>query len=383
MNHQHQRSMFMAMAIKEFWQLSRDRLTSILLISVPLAQIILFGFAIELTPKNWPGAWVIDGVEIQQSATLKTANRQLQELALTKIREARWISLPDKASGLAQAQADMVSGKVKFILHFPIMTQAHFDQTAQVTLRLESDDSDPQVLAASALIVNKINQELRAVSAQQSDQPLIGKVELQSRFAITEGSGAYLVPALAGVVLTLTLILMAAFSLLRERERGTWDSLRSTQVTAPILVLGKMLPYFAIGIFLFFVMQCVSFFLFNSPFASLMQWCVAIFFIVCQLGVGVCISFVAKTQMQAMQIGVFFYLPSILLSGFMFPFHAMPSWARSIGEALPLTHFLRVLRADLFRHADTTTLISLAWPIVLMAFVLISVAMAVYHKRLH
>lgn len=205
---------------------------------------------------------------------------------------------------------------------------------------------------------------------------------INSAFLQPANSGAYLVPALVGVILTLTLTLMAAFSMVRERERGTWQSLMSTPVNATLIICGKLAPYCVIGILIYGSLQVLAHQLFGTPWASVAQWFAVTCFIIGQLGLGASLSLFAKTQMQAMQLGVFFYLPSILLSGFMFPFHAMPNWARAIGEFLPLTHFLRVQRADLFRQANGSLLIEMSLPILLFTVVMLSIAILGYRRHM-
>nr|WP_314858113.1 ABC transporter permease [uncultured Undibacterium sp.] len=391
-------------ATKEIWQLSRDRLTAILLISVPIAQILLFGFAIDLSPKHWPSAWVSTAPDPHTKADPQ--ENEIQSLIIDKLNQSQLIALRPKPMSEREANAALQRGDVRFVLQIPAAPSHYLSQSLALPIKLKFDGSDPYVAMTASMLTSHLQTALaptssnkkttarttsilRAASAefpltQVTLQSELGQIELASQSAFLQpmSSGAYLVPALVGVILTLTLTLMAAFSLVRERERGTWLSLMSTPVNASLIVFGKLAPYAAIGLVLFALLQIVAHQLFQTPWASLAQWFAACCFILGQLGLGACLSLLAKTQMQAMQLGVFFYLPSILLSGFMFPFHAMPTWARNAGDLLPLTHFLRVLRADLFRQAEGVALIELSLPILLFATVMLSLAILGYRRQM-
>lgn len=374
---------FLALARKEWQQLRRDRLTAMLILSVPLAQIILFGFAIDLAPRHWPGVWV-ETTELVSTEIDAATDRGLTQTMLKKVNASGWIALPEQPVSKQIANDAMLRGEARFILYWPTHPSQSQLAGKPIMINLDADYSDPYVPAALAMLTQSLN------AATSSGKPAPVKIDsifgplqlnLQPRFALQHGSGSYLVPALTGVVLTLTLTLMASFALVREQERGTWEGLLSTPAGSTVIVLGKLLPYAGLGLLLFGALQIVSHLLFESAWASPTQWLAALCFLLGQLGLGACLSLLASNQLQAMQLGVFFYLPSILLSGFMFPFHAMPSWARAIGEMLPLTHFLRVVRADLLRGANAELLLSLAWPIALFAALMLALAIAGYRRQ--
>jgi ABC-2 type transport system permease protein len=218
------------------------------------------------------------------------------------------------------------------------------------------------------------------VSASAAAGPV--DLRIETLYAMRHGAGEYLVPALAGVILTLTLTLLSALSIVREVERGTWHGLLTSPAGATAIVLGKLATYFILGVLLFVALTALAAWLFGTALGGWALWFAAALFMLANLGLGLTISLLARTQMQAMQMGVFFYLPSILLSGFMFPFHAMPAWARAIGDALPLTHFLRCLRASLTRGGDNSTVLELAWPIALFATLALLVAIRGAYKRI-
>jgi ABC-2 type transport system permease protein len=354
-----------AIAMKELRQIARDRLTAALLVGVPLAQILLFGYAIELAPRQWPTAWVA-------SAAPDALASRAQQLLL----QERWFRIARTTADAQQARQWLQRGEVSFIVEWPDDAAARVLREEQPEVTLVADLSDP--FAAAALIALK--QRIAGPPARGADAlPL--RLTIEALHAPRFGAGEYLVPALAGVILTLTLTLLAALSIVREVERGTWHGLLTTPAGAGAIVLGKLLPYLGLGSVLFAALITLAHMLFGTAYGGPALWLAAGLFMAANLGLGLTLSFIARTQMQAMQMGIFFYLPSILLSGFMFPFHAMPPWARAIGEALPLTHFLRCLRASLVRGADAATVLSLAWPIAAFAVITLAAALWGSHRR--
>ncbi len=357
----------LAIGAKELRQIVRDRLTAALLVGVPLAQILLFGYAINLAPREWPTAWV-------SAATPDPLALRAREL----IEREHWFRITRQTTNTAQATAWMQRGEVSFIVVWPDDTAARVLRDEKPELLVIADLSDPFAAAALSAIERRI---AAAPGASNETAGLPIRLHIDIRNAPRLGAGEYLVPALAGVILTLTLTLLAALSVVREVERGTWHGLLTTPASALAIVLGKLLPYLGLGSVLFVALITLAHALFGTSFGDPALWLAAVLFMAANLGLGLVLSFIARTQMQAMQMGIFFYLPSILLSGFMFPFHAMPAWARAIGEALPLTHFLRCLRASLVRGADTATVLSLAWPIAVFALLALGAALLFSHRR--
>ena len=351
-----------AIARKELRQIVRDRITAALLLGVPLAQILLFGHAIDLAPRHWPTAWV---------APPRVDARLID--AETAVDAAGWLRVTHHTESLDEAQAWMQRGEVRFIVVLPTPARAASSADGPPRVRVLADLSDP--FAAAAL--NALQREAQPPADSDAARPL--DLQFEALYAARRGAGEYLVPALAGVILTLTLTLLAALSIVREVERGTWPGLLTSPAGAAAIVTGKLMTYLVLGAALFAVLTGVARLQFGTAWGGWALWVAALLFMLANLGLGLVISLLARTQMQAMQMGVFFYLPSILLSGFMFPFHAMPAWARAIGEALPLTHFLRCLRADLIRGADPATVLSLAQPIA--GFAALALAAALWRAR--
>jgi ABC-2 type transport system permease protein len=412
-----------AIATKELRQIARDRITAALLLGVPLAQILLFGYAIDLAPRAWPMAWVADAPP-----------SPLAEQAQQMLEADGWFRLTQHGASLADAQRAMQRGELAFIVVWreaaapsdastqrtsasqPAASVQHdaaarpdaqaaiggarpdappASGAARPEVTLIADLSDPFAAPALGALERRFAEgdALAAVAtavAAPSDVPhaaaagaaLPVTLRLERLNAPRGGAGEYLVPALAGVILTLTLTLLAALAIVREVERGTWHGLLVTPAGASAIVLGKLLPYLGLGSVLFAALIALAHWLFGTPFGGPALWLAAGLFMVANLGLGLLLSFIARTQMQAMQMGVFFYLPSILLSGFMFPFHAMPAWARAIGECLPLTHFLRCLRASLQRGADAATVLSLGTPIALFALLAVAAALLASRRRM-
>ena len=364
-----------AIAAKELRQIVRDRLTAALLVGVPLAQILLFGYAIELAPRQWPTVWV-------QPAGPPDA---LADRARALLEEGGWFRIARRTPELAEAEQWLQRGEVGFIVVWPpkAALRVRYGETPDV--RFIADLSDPFAAAALAALERRLATpevaDPTAAAASAAAAALPVRVAIEARHAPRHGAGEYLVPALAGVILTLTLTLLAALAIVREVERGTWHGLLTTPASAGSIVLGKLLPYLGIGGVLFTALIGLAHGLFGTAFGGPALWLAAALFMVANLGLGLTLSFAARTQMQAMQMGIFFYLPSILLSGFMFPFHAMPAWARGIGELLPLTHFLRCLRASLVRGADAASVLSLATPIAAFALVALTAAWLAARQR--
>ncbi|MBB4843363.1 ABC-2 type transport system permease protein [Paucibacter oligotrophus] len=378
---------FAAVARKEWQQLRRDRLTLGLLLGVPLAQILLFGFAITLSPRHLPAAWVaLPQPAVPGDAAL---DQQINQALLGRLRQGDVLQIADAPMDATLARAKLQRGELRLLLAWPARPSPYLLQGQALPLRLEADLSDPHAQALVAQLGDGLAHRLAQRLAQAQAEPLplrLGgpldlALELQGRYPLPGTAGAYLVPALSGVILTLTLTLMAALCVVREQERGTWDALRSTPLAAGHIVAGKLAPYAGLGLLLYALLQGLGAALFGTPWASPWLWGLALLFMLGQLGLGLALSLLARSQLQALQLGVFFYLPSILLSGFLFPFESMPAWARALGEALPLTHFLRALRAELFRGADAAQLLSLGLPILPFTALVLGLAWLGYRRR--
>ncbi|HBI45194.1 MAG TPA: mannose-1-phosphate guanyltransferase, partial [Planctomycetales bacterium] len=333
-----------AVVVKEFIQMRRDRLTFGMMIGIPLLQLILFGFAINSDPRRLPTA-VLLADRGPQGRTL-----------LEAIRNSSYFDFVREVKSEAEARDALARGEVLFVVSIPEDFSRDLLRGDRPVLLVEADATDPAatsnaVGALGVLLDTALQNDLKGPLAYLGGAA--GPVELRVHAkynpeAITQYN---IVPGLMGVVLTLTMILITGLAITRERERGTMENLLSMPTRPFEVLLGKIVPYILVGYIQVGLILVVARFLFNVPMAGDIGLLLAatLIFIVANLAVGVTFSTLAKNQLQAMQMTFFFFLPSILLSGFMFPFRGMPVWAQVVGEGLPLTHYLRIIRGILLK----------------------------------
>jgi ABC-2 type transport system permease protein len=354
-----------AIAVKEALHIARDRLTLALLISVPLVQLLLFGFAIDLHPKNLPTALLAH----EDDGLVRRAVEELETIGYFKI--------VARTSDPAEAERWLAASRVQFILALPEGFSRCAVTGARPQIRLVADATDP----VASIVATQAAEARYAQSAVRHSLPVRLAVELRYNPAGT--SRLFVVPGLLGVVLTLTLTLVAALTLVRERERGTYELLLLLPIPRSAILLGKLLPYFVLGFGLFGVLIAACGLLLQLPWPPISAAFLSVVavFVVANLGLGIVLSLCARNQMQAMQLAIFFYLPSMLLSGFMFPFHGMPVWARTLGEMLPLTHFLRVIRGVLLKQLPAEAIWPISWPIALFAALASLLALVLFRRH--
>jgi ABC-2 type transport system permease protein len=335
---------FVAMLVKEFVQMRRDRLTFSMMIGVPIMQLTLFGFAINADPKSLPTAiHVADDSSFARSFVSALENSGYFRIVTTA---------PDPAT----VDDLLERGEVQFAVTVPVGFGRDLVRGARPVLLVEADATDPAATsnAIAALMViarTAFDAELTGPLARLRAGADPVELRLHRRYN-PEGITQYnVVPGLVGVVLTMTMVMMTALAVTRERERGTMENLLAMPVRPLEVMLGKIVPYIAVGYVQVLVLLVAARVIFDVPmFGSYaLLSLVLIVFIAANLAVGFTFSTIASNQLQAMQMSFFFFLPSILLSGFMFPFRGMPGWAQTIGEALPLTHFLRIVRGILLK----------------------------------
>lgn len=333
-----------AIVVKEFVQVRRDRLTFAMMIGFPVMQLVLFGFAINMDPKSLPMAVVA----AESSPYSRSLVRSLEASGYFRV-----VAQPATA---AAAEAMMAEGDVQFVLHLPADFSRKLVRGERPVVLLEADAADPAATGNALAAVQTVNQ---SALARDLAGPLAGLGATPPPFELRvhrrynpEGITAYnIVPGLMGVVLTMTMIMMTSIAMTRERERGTMENLLATPVRPFEVMAGKIVPYILIGYVQVVVILAAAKVLFEVPMVGSLALLSAILvlFIAANLAVGFTFSTLARNQMQAMQMTFFFFLPSMLLSGFMFPFRGMPGWAQAIGEILPLTHFLRIVRGILLK----------------------------------
>jgi ABC-2 type transport system permease protein len=368
---------FCAILRKEFIQMRRDRVTFAMMIGIPLMQLVLFGFAINSDPKHLPTVMV--------SADQGPLVRDLVE----GMRNSQYFDFLEKSFSEAEADRMLSLGEVQFVLHVPANFSRDLVKGLRPTLLLEADATDPSATgnAVGALrsLVNTVWQ--RSLSGSLSylnpgDLPV--DLRIQPHYN-PEGLTQYnIVPGLMGVVLTLTMVIITALAITRERERGTMETLLSTPAKPVEVMVGKITPYILVGYIQVGLILIVALTVFHVPFKGslLLLVMAALFFIAANLAMGILFSTIARNQLQAMQMAVFFFLPSLLLSGFMFPFRGMPEWAQWIGSALPLTHFLRIVRGIMLKGNGLMETAAHLWPIILFTLVVITAGSKFYRKTL-
>lgn len=356
---------FYAIAAKELLHIMRDRLTLALLISVPVIQLILFGFAIDLHPKHLP------------TALLAYENDNIVNRAVQELENIDYFKVIIRTNDPLEANRLLAESRVQFVLALPhdFALQTISGDKAQVRLIADGTDPVASIIATQAALAkysasSKINLPINLI--------------VESRYNPDGGSHRYIVLGLLGVVLTLTIVLLGALSIVRERERGSLDALHMLPIPSIAIMLGKMTPYFVLGCLLFTLMLFASTLLLGLSLHGISFGLIAtvLLFIAANLALGFLISITASNQMQAMQLSIFFYLPSMLLSGFMFPFYGMPHWAQQIGEALPLTHFLRVIRGVLLKNLSEASILTLAWPIAIFLLVVTAFTLLLSSKSM-
>jgi ABC-2 type transport system permease protein len=335
-----------AMLAKEFIQMRRDRITFAMMLGVPLMQLVLFGFAINNDPKFLPAALVAP-VSDSYSRAIVTA------LELTGYYRFRHVAV-----STAEAERLLATGEVAFVVTIPSDFSARVDRNDRPVLLVEADATDPA--SASGAISTLETVARQALMRERGMDAIAGRADPGALSIVVhrrynpEGVSQYnIVPGLLGVILQLTMVMMTAMALTRERERGTLENLLAMPATPAEIMLGKVLPYLGVGAVQVGVVLVAANGLFSVPFLGDLGLLLTgiLVFVSSLVLLGYAISTVAQSQMQAMQLTFFFFLPSLLLSGFMFPFRGMPVWAQWLGEVFPLTHFLRIIRAVMLKGA--------------------------------
>jgi ABC-2 type transport system permease protein len=348
----------LAILIKEFRQMRRDRLTFAMMVGVPIMQLILFGYAINTDPKHLPLAVVAaDHSEFSRSFVRALEN-------------SRYFRLTHTPSSEAEGDRLLARGEVQFLLVVP----------TDFSRRLVRGDKP----AINAIARQVIERDLNGPLAHLRASPPAFALLVQRRYN-PEGQARYnIVPGLIGVILTMTMVMMTSLAVTRERERGTMENLLATPARPIEVMIGKIVPYILVGYVQVMVILVTARLLFDVPMVGslvLLTACLVLF-IAANLAVGFTFSTLAQNQLQAMQMTFFFFLPSMLLSGFMFPFRGMPPWAQVIGEALPLTHFLRAVRGILLKGNEFADIVPQLWPIALFMLVAGTVAIKRYRETL-
>ena len=368
---------FIAVLTKEFVQMRRDRLTFAMMLGVPLMQLVLFGYAINLDPKGLPTAVV--------TAESSTFSRSLTR-ALENTGYFRVVATP---ATVAEADRLVLLGKVQFVLQVPEDFSRRVQRGNDAVVLLVADATDPAatsnaLAALQQVSLTGLDHDLVGPLAQRKAGAAPFEIRVHRRYN-PDGITQYnIVPGLMGVVLTMTMVMMTSIAMTRERERGTMENLLATPVKPLEVMLGKIVPYIVVGYVQVVVILTAAKFLFQVPMVGslVLLSAVMILFMAANLAIGFTFSTLAKNQMQAMQMTFFFFLPSMLLSGFMFPYRGMPDWAQVLGEIFPLTHFLRVVRGIMLKGGGFGDISQSVWPLCLILLVVSMAALKRYQRTL-
>ncbi len=366
---------WVGIVLKEFIQLKRDRLTFGMILGIPIIQLMIFGFAINSDPKHLPTVVLLH----ESSAYTRDY--------VAAMKNSGYFDLIGTAVTERDAERMLDRGDVQFVLTFPQDFQRSLLRGERPAILVQADATDPVATGGALSVLNRIGNEVFEADMPGFHPSATGgliELRVQKRYN-PEGITSYnIVPGLIGVILTMTMVLMTGLAMTRERERGTFENLLATPATPFEVMTGKIVPYILIGLIQVTVILLAARWIFNVPMLGnlLLLYAVVLLFICANLTLGITFSSLARNQLQAMQMTFFFFLPSILLSGFMFPFRGMPLWAQVIGNCLPLTHFLQLVRGILLKGNGPELLLPHVWPLFLFIAVVLGVGLKTFRRTL-
>jgi len=367
----------LAILTKEFIQMRRDRLTFGMMIMVPIIQLALFGFAINSDPRHLPTLLYLE----DNSSVVRSLAAGLQN--------SSYFDIKGQVQSTEEGTKALQSGEAAFVVTVPAGFTRDLLRGDHPQLLIEADASDPSAASNAVGMIQQITasalrQDLKGAWAPLAQGPAPIDIVVH-RMYNPEGISQYnIVPGLLGVILTMTMIMITSIAMTRETERGNMENLLAMPARPWEVMAGKITPYVGVGLVQTGIVLLAAYYIFHVPFIG-SPWIMALgvgLFIIANLAVGFTFSTIARTQMQAMQMTFFFFLPSMMLSGFMFPFRGMPDWAQWIGQIFPLTHFLRVVRGIMLKGADFHAMWSNIWPMLVFIAVATTVAMARYRSTL-
>ncbi|MGE0279775.1 MAG: ABC transporter permease [Rhizobiaceae bacterium] len=363
-----------ALLIKEFIQMRRDRVTFAMMLGVPLMLLILFGFAINNDPKGLPAALVT------------TSNDHYTRAMISALEITGYYRFDHRVASAVEGEDLIERGEVAFVVTIPSDFARRVERNDGAQILIEADATDPSASSGAVSTLSTVAaQALLREQGQEAEAAAMAASQLQvvvHRRYNPEGVSQYnIVPGLLGVILQMTMVMMTSMALTRESERGTMENLLAMPASPMEIMLGKVLPYAMVGAVQVVVVLVAAKGIFGVPFIGGLPLLLStiLVFVLALVLLGYTISTVARSQMQAMQLTFFFFLPSMLLSGFMFPYRGMPAWAQTLGEFLPLTHFLRIVRGVMLKGAEFAAIASEVWA--LTAFVLVFATLALFRFR--
>jgi ABC-2 type transport system permease protein len=338
-----------AMLVKEFIQLRRDRVSFAMIVMMPVMQLLLFGYAINTTPHHLP------------SAVLLQEDTDLGRSILKALENTAYFRFTREVHDVNEFDDLLLSGKVLFGVEIPRGFERAVRRGDRPALLVAADATDPVAASSALSSLGMIVQTALAHDLYTGDPvSLPFEIRAHARYNPAAESRLNIVPGLVGTILTMTMLIFTALSVTREIERGTMESLLSMPIKPVEVMLGKIIPYVLVGFLQASIIIGIGVLLFGVPvFGSLsLLALLSTLFIGANLSIGYTFSTLAQNQLQAMQLSLFFFLPSILLSGFMFPFRGMPGWAQTIGEMLPATHYMRIVRGLMLKGSPFADLVT-------------------------
>ena len=366
-----------AIVVNEFIQMRRDRVTFGMMIGVPLIQLVLFGYAINADPKRLPTAVLMADYGPQGRTVLHA------------IRNSGYFEFTHELTSEQEGRDVLARGDVQFVVNIPQGFTRELLRGERPAILIEADATDPAATSNAigslrTVLTKALEHDLKGPLAFLAgrEDPIELRVHAQyNPEAITQYN---IVPGLMGVVITMTMVMITGLAITRERERGTMENLLSMPTRPFEVMVGKIIPYILVGYVQLGLILLAARVLFDVPMHGNLGLLllVAFLFITANLAMGITFSTLAENQLQAVQLSFFFFLPSLLLSGFMFPFRGMPQWAQAVGELLPLTHFLRVVRGILLKGNGLHEIALQLWQIALFALVALAVGIKRYRQTL-
>ena len=362
-----------AMLVKEFIQLRRDRVSFAMIIVIPLVQLMLFGYAINTTPRDLP------------TAVLLQEQNDLSRSILAALENTKYFKVTKLPHTEAEVDELLASGTVLFAIEIPANFEHAVRRGDKPAMLVEADATDP---VASGTALSALGQVLQTALSHDRDVPdppvLPFEIRIHARYNPAGVTQLNIVPGLVGTILTMTMLIFTALSVTRELERGTMESLLSMPITPVEIMLGKIVPYIMVGFMQALLIIGIGVALFGVPVVGNLGMLAALstLFIATNLSIGYTFSTVAQNQLQAMQMTIMFFLPNILLSGFLFPFAGMPVWAQYVGEALPLTHYLRIVRSIMLKGSMVSDLRADAIALAVLMVIAMSIAVLRFRRTL-
>jgi len=362
-----------AMLVKEFIQLKRDRVSFAMIIMIPLVQLMLFGYAINTTPRNLP------------TAVLMQEQTDLSRSILAALQNTKYFRVTQLPHSEAEVDQLLASGSVLFAVEMPANFERSVRRGDTPAMLVIADATDP---VASGTALGALNEVLRTALSHDRDVPaspvMPFEIRTHARYNPAAVTQLNIVPGLVGTILTMTMLIFTALSVTREIERGTMESLLSMPISPFEIMLGKIVPYIMVGFVQAALIIGIGVLLFGVPIVGNLVVLAALstLFIATNLSIGYTFSTIAQNQLQAMQMSMMFFLPNILLSGFLFPFAGMPVWAQYIGEALPLTHYLRIVRAIMLKGSSLSDLRYDAVAMLVLMLIAMTIAVTRFRRTL-